>query len=275
MRPVRAGVQAVERAAEVARGRHAGVRAGRAPGGRRAVRARDRCSRSCRAGAARRRSRRSRGRPRSGSRRGSTTRSRSGARRTTRGSAPAAARRAAPATSAPSLTVDAAAKRVSASIARVAAGAEVVHPDPDGAVRRGRPRRRAGARASGPAGAARSRTPAPGSGASGAALRKPSSRSSASARATCARPRASRSARSARRGRADRPGGQHGLDEVASRVVPGLSAVGRVRVAGLRRRQIALLRGEQSAVARRSPPPGRAARAGSRVAACARCTVRP
>ena len=74
--------------------------------------------------------------------------------------------------------------------------------------------------------------------------------------------------------RGDRPRGHDGLDEVTSRVVPGLSAVGRVRVVGLH------ARGETApsrrAERRRRPPRRRvgAARAGSRFAPCARCTVR-
>ena len=134
---MRSGVQPVEGAAEVERGRHARVRE---PGGRqrrcRAIRGLGTCSRSCRARAEPTPTGRiaEPGR-RPGLRRGSTTRSRSDACRTTKGSVPAVVNVRSPATSAPSLTVDAAAKRVSAWKPRVAPCRELVHPDPGGAVR--------------------------------------------------------------------------------------------------------------------------------------------
>ena len=132
---VRAGVQAVEGATEVARGRHARVRAGRPLP--------HRGGRAVRAGV------RARGHPEPAQPvgdgavaelpgdpvRGEIRRPGPELARVVPPAAPlGAGRRAVAATSAPSFTVDAAAKRVSASNAGVAPGVELVHPDAGDAV---------------------------------------------------------------------------------------------------------------------------------------------
>ena len=132
------------------------------------------------------------------------------------------------------MTVDAAAKRVSCLVAGVAPGAEVVHPDPDGAVRRrgrcGEParERRVGSAQAEPAAGARQRRERRGAAEAGVAVERLGPRHlRAAAREQVGAKR--------RGGRARPAGGEDRLDEVAAGVVASLRAVGRVRVAGLRR----------------------------------------